>query len=106
MYWSTPFPSFELFPIQYSTALGSKGPWSYLAEQYRKKYQELSTKVSIVSVSRRTSPPQVGHFNFVSWTKDSFRARGEPPSPVTSTSSGRMTGRSFSGTGTIPHFPQ
>ena len=30
----------------------------------RRKYQDESTKVSIVSVSRRASAPQVGHLQF------------------------------------------
>jgi hypothetical protein len=33
-------------------------------EQYRKKYQDESTNVSMVSVSRRASPPHVGHATF------------------------------------------
>src|SRR3989338_4996717 len=54
MYWST--------GIQYSATSLSKGPFSNLGEQYLKKYQELSTKVSIVSVSLFAFPPHFGHF--------------------------------------------
>ena len=66
------------------------------------KYHELSTKVSIVSVSRRAGRPQLGQATL---TKAACWASGLPePSGIRS--SGRTTGRSFSGTGTTPHAPQ
>ncbi len=66
------------------------------------KYQLLSTKVSIVSVSRRAGWPHFGH---ATSTKASQRASGLPlPSGIRS--SGSTTGRSFSGTGTVPHEVQ
>ena len=66
------------------------------------KYQALSTKVSIVSVSRRAGWPQVGQATF---RKAACLASGLPePSGIRS--SGSTTGRSFSGTGTTPHASQ
>ena len=62
------------------------------------KYHELSTKVSIVSVSRREGAPHTGQGTF---RKASHLFSGLPlPSGIRS--SGSTTGRSFSGTGTAP----
>ncbi len=63
------------------------------------KYQDDSTNVSIVSVSRRAGPPQLGH---VVTTKAACVASGDPPVPVSCTSSGSRTGNADSGTGTVP----
>ncbi len=57
----------------------------------------------MVSVSRVARPPQDGQ---AVTRKDSERSRGEGPSGEKSTSSGRRTGRSASGTGTVPHVSQ
>ncbi|MNI47093.1 hypothetical protein D3C73_1015920 [compost metagenome] len=66
------------------------------------KYQDESTNVSIVSVSRRAGLPQLGQAQD---RKASFLASGLPlPSGIRS--SGRTTGRSFSGTGTGPQSAQ
>ena len=67
------------------------------------KYQDESTKVSNVSVSRRASPPQDGH---VVATQPSAAASGERPLGRKSETSGSSTGSSASGTGTTPHFSQ
>ena len=70
--------------------------------QKRAKYHDESTKVSSVSVSRSAFLPQRGQATCfqVGW-----RASGLPGwSKVTS--SGSVTGRSFSGTGTTPQAPQ
>src|SRR4030042_2070636 len=67
------------------------------------KYQEESTKVSMVSVSRRAGPP---HFGQATLVKLSIFVNGDCESPLKSTSVGSFTGRSFSGTGTEPHFSQ
>ena len=93
MYWST--------GIQYSCSL-SNGLFFSSGLQNLMKYQLLSTKVSMVSVSLLPFPPHFGHFAF---TNFSLVSRGFPL-PVNSTSSfsGSSTGRFFSGTGTIPHF--
>src|SRR5947207_12472025 len=56
VYWST--------GIHRSTICGSNGRASSLGEQYRKKYQDESTNVSIVSVSRFAEPPHRGHDTF------------------------------------------
>ncbi len=64
----------------------------------RAKYQDESTKVSMVSVSRTAGLPQIGQATcfHVGW-----RSSGLPGlSKVTS--SGSLTGRSAAGTGTMP----
>src|SRR3989442_3509330 len=53
MYWST--------AIHRSAFSGSTGRVVSWGEQYRRKYQDESTKVSIVSVSRRPGPLHFGH---------------------------------------------
>ncbi len=58
--------------------------------------------MSIVSVSRRAGWPHFGHAHF---RKGSCRFSGLPlPSGIRS--SGSTTGRSCSGTGTVPHASQ
>src|SRR5713226_2857 len=57
----------------------------------------------MVSVSRRAGPP---HFGQVVFTNSGVAASGDPPSPVSFTSLGRITGSSLSGTATIPSFAQ
>ena len=74
-----------------------------LASQYRRKYQDESTNVSIVSVSRRAFPLQRGHLVF---TQSFAASSGERPSGAKSSISGSSTGRSSCGTGTTPHFSQ
>ena len=62
-------------------------------------YQLESTKVSIVSTSRRALPPQRGQVVF---THEATFARGGSPLPVRTSltsMSGNTTGRSSSGTG-------
>ena len=60
-------------------------------------------KVSIVSVSRVASAPHFGHLQ---WTKLSLDASGDSEPWSNETSSGSMTGRSFSGTSTSPQCGQ
>ena len=60
-------------------------------------------KVSIVSVSRFAAVPHLGQGTLI---QDSFWARGDAPRPVSSTSSGKITGKSAWGTGTMPHLGQ
>src|SRR6185437_10225832 len=94
MYWFT--------GIQALAAAGVVGAFSFHGSVKRAKYHDESTKVSMVSVSRRADPAHCGHLTFfhVGW-----RSSGLPGlSKVTS--SGRITGRSFSGTGTTPHLSQ
>src|SRR6202795_58188 len=95
MYWS--------IGNQYRTTAGSNGARSLRGSVYRKKYQEESTNVSIVSVSRRAGPPHFGHVVF---TNSGVAASGDPPSPVSLAFSGKITGSSLSGTATIPSFAQ
>ena len=66
------------------------------------KYHELSTKVSIVSVSRRDGLPQTGQGTF----RKSARLFSGLPLPSGMQSSGSTTGRSRSGTGTAPWSSQ
>ena len=66
-------------------------------------YQDESTNVSIVSVSRFAGFPQRGQVVF---TKDATWASGEPPRPVNSTSRGSTIGSWSYGTGTWPHESQ
>ena len=60
-------------------------------------------KVSIVSASRRPGFPHLGH-GVVSHSWSS--ASGDPPSSLNFTFSGSSTGRSSSGTGTMPQSSQ
>src|SRR4051794_5675061 len=92
-------PIYWFTGIQALAAAGVVGDASFQGSVKRAKYHDESTKVSMVSVSRRAEPAQVGHFTcfHVGW-----RSSGLPGlSKVTS--SGSVTGRSFSGTGTTPH---
>ena len=57
----------------------------------------------MVSVSRRASPPHEGHAVRV---KPWWRASGDSPEGLNSASSGSSTGRSSSGTGTVPQASQ
>ena len=90
MYWST--------GSQYPT-LSSTIARSLSAQAKRRKYQDESTKVSIVSVSRRAGCPHFGHVQ----RRKSSRLRSGLPLPSGTQSSGRTTGNWSSGTGTAPH---
>jgi hypothetical protein len=69
-----------------------------VAQAKRRKYQDESTKVSMVSVSRRAAAPHFGHFTA---RKRSSLSSGLPlPSGTRST--GSTTGSCSSGTGTVP----
>ncbi len=68
----------------------------------RTKYQDESTNVSIVSVSRVATPPQLGQ---ATCFQVGCRSSGLPGASKV-TSSGSFTGRSASGTGTTPHSAQ
>ena len=68
----------------------------------RAKYQDESTKVSMVSVSRRAAAPHRGQgTSRQAWS----RSRGLPGWSK-ETSSGSVTGRSSTGTGTGPQASQ
>ncbi len=79
------------------------GASSFQASQKRRKYQDESTNVSMVSVSRTAGPPQVGQ---VVLRKPSCRRSGDSPVGRNSTSSGASTGSWSSGTGTMPSVAQ
>src|SRR5437773_11483883 len=68
MYWSTGIHSW--------TASCDHAASSLTGSQYRRKYQDESTNVSIVSVSRLAAPPHDGHATF---TQSSAAASGERP---------------------------
>src|SRR6266849_985680 len=91
IYWST--------GSQASTTLRSVGRDSSQGSVNRAKYQDESTKVSMVSVSRVASPPQRGQTTYfqVGWRSSGLPGRSN------STSSGSFTGKSAPGTGTTPH---
>src|ERR1700749_1040934 len=95
IYWSTGSHS--------STALRSVGDVVIQGSVKRAKYQDESTNVSMVSVSRRAGPPHFGH---AALTNSGTRPNGDPPVSVISTLSGKITGKSFSGTGTMPSVSQ
>src|SRR5450759_5339514 len=82
---------------------GSNGRAAFFGSRYRMKYHDESTNVSMVSVSRRPGPPQRGQ---AARRNASTFSSGFPPLPVKGASGGRITGRSFSGTGTQPSFSQ
>src|SRR5207245_10352103 len=80
----------------FSREKGSRELWG---SRYRAQYQLESTKVSMVSASRRAGPPQIGHFVF---TQDATLASGGSPSPASTSLtsiSGNVTGICDSGTG-------
>src|SRR5882672_4473870 len=95
MYWST--------GSHLSTILRSVGVLLIHGSVKRAKYQDESTNVSIVSVSRLAFDfPHCGQATFfqVGWRSSGL------PGLSNVTSSGRRTGKSFAGTGTTPHASQ
>src|SRR5215217_9760125 len=70
-------PTYWYVGIQRRAASGSNGPSVYSGEMYRRKYQDESTKVSIVSVSRSAGPPHCGQ---VVATQSRAPARGDTAS--------------------------
>src|ERR1043166_9241906 len=94
MYWST--------GIHLSATARVVGADSFHGSVKRTKYQDESTNVSMVSVSRRAAPRHDGHATcfHVGWLSSGL------PGLSNSTSSGSTTGRSGSGTGTMPHLSQ
>ena len=93
IYWST--------GSQASATSGSVGVVACGAVK-RAKYQDESTKVSMVSVSRRAGWP---HFGQVTCFQLGWWSSGLPGLSKL-TSSGSLTGRSASGTGTMPQLSQ
>ena len=92
MYWST---GIQYFARSSTIAFAS-------CEQWRRKYHEESTKVSIVSVSRRASLPHFGHLQ----ARNAASFASGLPLPSGTRFSGSFTGNCSSGTGTSPHFAQ
>ena len=94
IYWST--------GSMRSTTLRVVGAAAFHGSVKRAKYHDESTKVSMVSVSRRASPPHCGHLTcfHVGWWSSAL------PGLSNETSSGSATGRSWSGTGTTPQAGQ
>src|SRR3989338_1044666 len=93
IYWSTGIQKFIFFESNIFLLLSGS--------QYLKKYHEELAKVSIVSVSLLASHLHFGHLVLI---HSSFVARGLPFPNATFI--GSITGKSFSGTGTTPHFSQ
>src|ERR687886_441396 len=96
-YWST--------GSHFSTSATSNGTSSRPTEQYRRKYQDESTNVSIVSVSRSAGPPQRGQSTL---TQSVAAPSGEVPLGCRSSPAlgGSVTGSWSSGTGTSPSTGQ
>src|SRR5271154_3527446 len=94
IYWST--------GIQASTIGRSVGSVLIHGSVKRSKYHDESTNVSIVSVSRVAGAPHCGHLTCfqVGWRSSGLPGRSNV------TSSGKITGKSFAGTGTTPHDSQ
>src|SRR3712207_4155519 len=94
MYWST--------GSQYCAASRVKGASLTWGEAKRAKYQELSKKVSNVSVSRRAAAPHLGQATSfqVGWCSNGL------PGLSKLTSSGSVTGSWSRGTGTTPQLGQ
>ena len=86
-----------------STKSLSKAFSEFLLSTYLIWYHEEHTKVSNVSHSLLAGLPQHGQ---VVLMNDSHLASGDFPSGANWTSYGNCTGRSFSGTGTVPQSPQ
>src|SRR6185295_9960156 len=95
MYWST--------GVHRAVMLESNGRFSLRGSQYRKKYHDESTNVSIVSVSRRAGR---SHFGHVVFTNPATPTSGDSPVPVKSAVSGNSTGNWSIGTGTMPQCSQ
>src|SRR6186997_860790 len=89
-------------PVGPSTADSVVGAARFHGSVKRMKYQDESTKVSIVSVSRRAGPEHFGHLTFF---HAACRSSGLP-GVSNETSSGSVTGSSDAGTGTTPHSSQ
>src|ERR1700674_1125032 len=96
---------YELTGSHFFVTFFSNGTSSCPTLGYRRKYQELSRKLSETSVSRR---PIFPHFGHTTRYHSSCRASGDTPesSGLKSSMKGSTTGRSFSGTGTVPHESQ
>src|SRR5690606_27148364 len=92
MYWSTGIQ----YAARSSTMVFASG------QAKRRKYQDESTNVSMVSVSRPASAPRFGHFTFMN-PGVLLSGLSEPSLTMLY---GNTTGRSCSGTGTSPHLAQ
>src|SRR4051794_17930722 len=97
MAWVTP-PTYWSTGAHLSTSRGSNALVSSFGERKRRKYHELSTKVSIVSASRRAGDPSTG---FGTFTQSVAPPSGEVPFGVRFRPSvgGSSTGSWSSGTG-------
>jgi len=93
VYWST--------AIQYR-ARSSTIDFAWSGQAKRAKYQDESTNVSMVSVSRFAGLPQLGQVVF---TKDGSLF-ADCPCHLATKSSGSLTGNWSSGTGTSPQDGQ
>src|SRR5512139_1693154 len=96
-------PEYKSTGSQYFTLARLKGALLVLELVYLRKYQEEHMKVSIVSVSLRAGPEHLGQ---VVLTKPWQYLRGDSPVGLNSASEGSNTGKSLSGTGTMPHLSQ
>src|SRR5207247_4279293 len=88
--------------ISRSTTARVVGAFSFQGSVKRAKYQDESTNVSMVSVSRCALPPHLGQVTCfqVGWRSSAL------PGLSKVASSGSTTGNWSSGTGTTSHFGQ
>jgi hypothetical protein len=96
-------PVYKSTGSQYFTFAALKGALLLSGLVYLKKYQEEHIKVSIVSVSLRAVPEHLGQ---VVLTNDRQYLRGDSPVGLNSALEGSRTGKSSSGTATMPHLSQ
>src|SRR3989344_3876246 len=94
---------FSICNFQFSMETGFLNP--SLLKRYARKYHDEPAQLGITSVSLLAFPLHFGHFVFTQFV---ILARGDSPSGPGSyfSTSGNSTGKSFSGTGTTPHFLQ
>jgi hypothetical protein len=96
-------PVYKSTGNQYFTLAALKEALLVLGLVYLKKYQEEHMKVSIVSVSLRAGPEHLGQAVL---TNDWQYFRGDSPVGLNSALGGSKTGKSSSGTATMPHLSQ
>ena len=65
--------------------------------------RRIDERIHRVRLAPRAAPPHFGHFTF---TNSGTLASGDWPTPENFAIGGSTTGKSLSGTGTIPHFSQ
>src|SRR5689334_18638384 len=98
-------PKYTSTGVQYSCFFLSAKTFLLLGSVYLNQYQELPVHWGIMLASRQANFPHLGHLGF---TQSKISARGGSHVPVGSYFStfGSLTGKSFSGTVTMPSSSQ